>query len=278
MRLAHRLATLPLQWRLSLSLGTVVSLGIIAILLSSYRAHLAQTLASEAAELGVLKQAARLAVRSEVGMARAAAVAIATDKDVRRLFAEGQRDALAEKLADTWKPMKQDGANQGQFHLPPATSFLRLHKVAEYGDDLSAYRKTVLMANQEHRIVDGLETGKFGVGFRYVLPVQWDGVHVGTFEIGRSLDGTILDDLNTATGDTWSVHPIASAVEAGLLWDAVASSAGTSAFEAELALSVKAEDSLRTNRDFYLDRRLAGGHHYAVVAVPLTDYSGEVTG
>jgi methyl-accepting chemotaxis protein len=51
------------------------------------------------------------------------------------------------------------GVDQFQFHLPPATSYLRVHQPAKFGDDLSTFRKTVVVANQERKVVVGLEGG-----------------------------------------------------------------------------------------------------------------------
>ncbi|MBF0214804.1 MAG: hypothetical protein HQM00_14795, partial [Magnetococcales bacterium] len=77
--------------------------------------------------------------------------------------------------------------DQFQFHLSPATSFLRAHKPEQFGDDLSAFRKTVVVANQTRKPVVGLEVGRAGPGLRVVYPVSHKDEHIGTVELGGSL-------------------------------------------------------------------------------------------
>ncbi len=108
---------------------------------------------------------------------------------ITRLFAERKRDSLKQELLDIYqsKLKPQYKIAQFQFHLPPATSFLRLHKPNKFGDDLSAFRKTVLDVNNNKKKVVGIEVGRGGPGLRIVYPVFYKGEHVGSVEFGTSL-------------------------------------------------------------------------------------------
>ncbi len=101
-------------------------------------------------------------------------------------FIRQDRDALAVNLVDFYdKVLKQQyGMDQLQFHLPPATSFFRAHKPESFGDDLSAFRKTVIAANTEKTRIIGLEVGRAGPGLRVIFPI-FNGVeHFGSVEFG----------------------------------------------------------------------------------------------
>jgi methyl-accepting chemotaxis protein len=61
----------------------------------------------------------------------------------------------------------------------------------KYGDDLSAFRNTVLYVNEKKTGVSGLEVGRGGVGLRGVVPVFSRGVHTGSVEFGGNLSSAI---------------------------------------------------------------------------------------
>jgi hypothetical protein len=101
-------------------------------------------------------------------------------------FIRQDRQALAENLVDFYEKIlkKKYGIDQLQFHLPPATSFFRAHKPESFGDDLSAFRKTVVAANAEKTQIIGLEVGRAGPGLRVIFPIFKGIDHVGSVEFG----------------------------------------------------------------------------------------------
>lgn len=64
------------------------------------------------------------------------------------------------------------GIEQFQFHLPPATSLIRIHNLEKRGDDLSAFRQTVVTANQTGQSLSGLERGRAGLGARGIAVIS----------------------------------------------------------------------------------------------------------
>lgn len=95
---------------------------------------------------------------------------------------------------------EKHGVDQMQFHLPPATSFLRLHAPDKHSDDLTATRPLVVAVNQDHVAVRGASIGLTGPAIFGVAPVaDTDGNHVGTFEVGIAF-GPLLDNLKLAYG------------------------------------------------------------------------------
>ncbi|MBF0348229.1 MAG: HAMP domain-containing protein [Magnetococcales bacterium] len=111
------------------------------------------------------------------------------DKAMIATFAAQDRKTLAEMTVPFFKDrmVSQYKMDQFQFHLPPATSFLRVHEPAKSGDDLSTFRKTVVATNQTRKPVVGLEVGRAGPGLRVVYPVFQGERHLGSVELGGSL-------------------------------------------------------------------------------------------
>jgi methyl-accepting chemotaxis protein len=130
------------------------------------------------------------------------------DKKVIEYFRDGERKKLENLLLPIYenslKPVYK--IRQFQFHLPPATSFLRLHKPSKFGDDLSSFRATVTASNTSKKEAVGIEVGRGGPGLRAVIPVSdFNGNHIGTVEFGGSLvsilkDGAKLFEIDYAIG------------------------------------------------------------------------------
>jgi len=122
---------------------------------------------------------------------------IANDSETAKMLAEGNREGLVKKYLSFYKNIKDEhGIQQFQFHTPPATSFLRLHKPEKFGDDLSSFRQTVIEANKLKKPIVGLEVGRGGPGLRAVYPVFYEGQHYGTVEYG----GSIYKSLESLAG------------------------------------------------------------------------------
>ena len=211
---------------------------------------------------------------SELARTADAARAIAANREVARLFAARDREGLWRMLEGTWKELKASGYAQGQFHLPPATSFLRLHKPQKYGDDLSGFRKTVLACNAERKEIAGLEEGRAGFGFRYVVPVFYEGKHVGSFELGRSFGEPFAQRLKEDTGADWL---IVSTRSGSVNWDGKSGVLATT--DPNLSLDgVEIDDSAVSAGKLQVQEARLAGRPVAVVAVPFRDYSGAVAG
>lgn len=118
------------------------------------------------------------------------------NNEVIKLFAKRDREGLKNLLLPDYVNNIKDkyGVAQFQFHLPDATSFLRLHKPEKYGDNLSSFRKTVVEVAQTKIPVSGLEVGKAGLGLRSVYPLFYNSNYIGSVEFGGSFL-SILQDI-----------------------------------------------------------------------------------
>ena len=115
-----------------------------------------------------------------------------TDDAAVAAFADRDRTSLLERHTALYERMRETyGIAQYQWHVPPATSFYRFHAPQTFDDDLSAFRATVIATNQEQRPIRGLEVGRGGPGVRIVYPVFHNGSHVGSVELGGSINGLL---------------------------------------------------------------------------------------
>ncbi len=105
-----------------------------------------------------------------------------------------ERGRLYRLLYGSYDTMRQHNLLQLQFHLADGTSFLRFHQPERYGDQLFEARPGVRICNTEQRVVHGLENGKTGSGFRYIFPLNRNGRHLGSVEVGVTVK-SILDAL-----------------------------------------------------------------------------------
>ncbi len=128
--------------------------------------------------------------------AHSLAVLVASIPSVQEAFALDDRYTLEQMFAPGFKELKDNLAvRQFQFHTPPATSYLRVHKLGKYGDDLSKFRKTVVETNNSKKPVSGLEVGVAGLGIRGIVPVSHDQEHIGSLEFGMSFGQAFFDEF-----------------------------------------------------------------------------------
>ena len=156
-----------------------------------------------------LQAAVQEQINNELKQALNLAAAVASQPSIQYFFAQRDRQALLEELLPTFKYLEQNaGIEQMQFHIGPATSFLRLHAPDKHGDDLSSFRHTVVETNRQKQLISGLEDGVAGLGIRGVVPVFWDNKHVGSFEVGLSMRQSFVDTFkNNHNSDIGILRP-----------------------------------------------------------------------
>lgn len=156
---------------------------------------------SERESVSALQQAAQDAIRNQQERALALAAAVAHQPSVQQAFARRDRPALLTELAPVFDYLKEHaGIEQMQFHIPPAVSFLRLHNPDKHGDDLAAFRHTVVATNQSRAPVAGVEEGVAGLGVRGVMPIFLEGRHLGSLEMGLSLRQAFVEGYKAQHG------------------------------------------------------------------------------
>ncbi|MCP5312280.1 MAG: methyl-accepting chemotaxis protein [Chromatiaceae bacterium] len=195
------LRNIPIVPRL---LGSITVGGLIVGLVVSSIVYQHVTGGFEASEQRELR-AAFSSVTAEIDSlgreAQSLSAAIAGIPDVQQAMLTQDRQRLADMFVPGFKQLKADHqVRQFQFHLPPATSFLRVHKPEKFGDDLSGFRKTVVESNTRSSPIRGLEIGVAGLGVRGVVPIRSGDRHLGTVEMGMSFGQAFFDEYTAAHG------------------------------------------------------------------------------
>lgn len=98
------------------------------------------------------------------------------------------RRSMHTLLSPFYERMVSAGFDHLHIYLPNNHSFLRMHRVEQYGDDQTGFRWTVEVANREHRRTSGFEIARIVHGYRAVRPVFHAGQHVGAVDIGISIE------------------------------------------------------------------------------------------
>lgn len=169
------------------------------------------------------------------------------------------------------------GMAQMQFHLAPATSLFRIHKLEKRGDDLSGVRQTVVDANTTGTSLSGLERGRAGIGARGVAIVRHEGKPVGTVEVGLDVGVAFLEGLAARSGNHFEFYLMPDTdIETFDAANQVNTRLGAT-IESDPLLS--GEDLAELRQTPTLDRDITlDGAAFAMRALAIRDYSGDVAG
>ena len=202
--------------------------------------------------------------RTAVSMSRL----VSSLPEVQQAFAERDRGALEATFLAGYDSLAEAGVNQFQFHTPPATSFLRVHRPDRYGDDLSESRTTIVETNRQQRPIAGLDHGPFGIGIRGLMPMYYAGNHTGSVEFGMTFDDSMLSLFKQRYDADVTVY----------LSDG---SGGFSAFGSthdQGALLDPSRMQQAFSGDHPLQHASLGGQPVSVMGQPLFDFSGDPIG
>ena len=244
--------------------------------------------ASETVEWAKKKQLAGVSTMIEVFLREqaiqttASAELLASLPQVGEMMAKSDHDGLMRMLMPGYRKQETKyGFGSGNLVTPPATTVLRLHNPAKFGDDQSDHRPILVFANQTREVQSGLEVSSVA-GMRGVAPVYNGAVHVGALELATGL-GPTLAELKTVTGSELtvllkdSVVPANSEVrknEARKVRDYIAAEATDWTY---LAKALRETDVDRVNESGF-ESRLVGNLEVGVVKVALFDFSGKNVG
>ena len=195
------MGSLKIGHRLGIALMALTLATVAIIVVVNHNTQKNMIAVAEHRELRAYSRQLSASLDGEARRALSLADQVASLPDAQAAFAGKDRDRLAAMFGPGFADMKKNhGVRQFQFHLPPATSFLRVHKVEKFGDDLSGFRHTVVETNNNIKKVSGLEVGVAGLGMRGVTPVHHNGTHIGSVEFGLSFGQPFFDTFKTNTG------------------------------------------------------------------------------
>jgi GAF domain-containing protein/HAMP domain-containing protein len=217
--------------------------------------------------------------------ALALATEVANNPEVQAAFAASDRERLTALTLPAYQRLdEQFDIPQHQFHQAPAISYLRLNQPDFFGEDLSLFRPSVVLANAEQRPVSGPEIDRDGLGVRGVVPVTYQGEHIGTVEFGLNVNQTLLQEMKAQFGVDWQILLTREASKFAIFDENKGSEGPT----ADLMLQASTLD-----QPFFADPAIyqqvrdgnsvissvdQGESHYEIMSIPLRDFSGKVIG
>ena len=146
------------------------------------------------------------ALRDAENKALARAELLAALPVTRQAVAARDRQALLDNFAAMFEGQKErHSVDQVQFHVPPATSLLRLQDPTLFGDDLSRFRPMVVAVNRDHVSAKGLAIARSGPAIIGVAPINdMQGNHAGSVEFGLDF-APVLVAMKSAYGLEFSL-------------------------------------------------------------------------
>jgi methyl-accepting chemotaxis protein len=196
---------------------------------------------------------------------------IANTESIQAAFMEKDRKLLQELTLPVYQKVKKEiNLDKFQFHLPPATSFLRLHKPNKFGDDLTGIRPTIVAVNSTKKNITGLDKGRFGFGIRGLSPVFINETHIGSVEFGISLNDTFLDQLQ----QLYQINVAIMTQDQTDIFKVLAKNYSFSNPEENLGIYT---DIIKNGGFRHVQRNISGKDVFYFIG-PLKDFSGKIEG
>ena len=204
------------------------------------------------------------AIDYEGRTARAVGGVIAALPPVVDNIAKGDRPALLDLLRDPANGLKAQGIPRFGIIVPPATIFLRPLDPNTHGDDISARRPTVVLANQTGKPLGGVEMGPEALATYATTPVMRDGKSLAVIDIGVAFGKEFVGRIRKRFGIDLAVHSFD-----GTSFRTLASTFGDTGVATPEELKA-ALDGAELRRDASF-----GGHPAAVWLGRIRNYSGQ---
>ncbi|KLU65640.1 methyl-accepting chemotaxis protein McpB [Desulfosporosinus acididurans] len=208
--------SMSIKTRVTLLIGVVIVFVVVVLSAASLWNAEKMLNTSELQTEKLAEQGIQEEFSNRLDRAKSSVLSLTMNPDVAKALAERDRTALAQLVQPVFQEVKKEGFSQLQFHLAPAISFYRAHSPNKFGDDLSKIRPTVVAANTDHKLVEGLEEGVEGYGFRVVVPVKYQDQWVGSAEYGMDFGDDFLKTLQTKNPGEYFIYlldPSASLVK-----------------------------------------------------------------
>jgi len=279
---------IPMQNKLK-ALSVVALVTVLTAAISGWSSYATNTHVIESARQNELRGVAKLIQndlqeQSDKAAARAALVVHLTS--IQQAFRKGDRKELEERLAPAFEIQRAKyGVLDAQFHLAPATSFLRIYDPQEaHGEDLSGFREMVLATNRTNEAQKGVEIGRRGLSIRGVDIVRDEHGAIGSFEVGISFS-TVLADLKKNAGfeagafvDAVKMATIATQLPKPDSERLIGAYQNVESTNWKIVRAMVSGDILNDAKDVVTRIKSIDGVDYGLVAVPLLDYKGSRIG
>ena len=99
------------------------------------------------------------------------------------------REALRVQIAPSYESFQKQYGALLNIYLPDGTLFLRMYDNAYTEEQQRESRFSIQMATSEQQRLDGFEISDSMPAYRYIAPIVYQEHHIGTAEVGVSLEG-----------------------------------------------------------------------------------------
>jgi methyl-accepting chemotaxis protein len=136
-------------------------------------------------------------VENQKQLALTLASEVAGNPAIQEAFAKKDRQRLLELALPSYELLKNSNSNiiLYQYHLTDGTLFFNANDPAASGVPQVTLSPAVLLANADKKPVAGLESENGNLGIRGVVPIFYQGRHIGSVEFGIGFNETLLIDL-----------------------------------------------------------------------------------
>lgn len=267
-KLRQRVLDLPISLKIG-GFTAILSAMLAAFLITEGVATVETVLdGEEQRELARYSDTVDTAVQNVGDRAASLATLVAALPETAEAMRNKDKKRLLSMFQQAFSALEKDfGIRQFQFHIAPATSLLRLHQPEKSGDDLSAFRKTVVQANHSQHAVIGLEKGRAGYGVRGVVPIVDNGEHLGTVEFGTSFGQGFFNDFREKYGVNIGFFEIADGSPKVV----------TSTFAEQPIISAEMLSRVMAGK-LVEDNAILAGAPVGLLLRQLTDFSGKPVG
>ncbi|AFM40231.1 methyl-accepting chemotaxis protein [Desulfosporosinus acidiphilus SJ4] len=266
--------SMSIKTRVTLLVGILIVFVVIALSAAGLWNAEKMLQTSELQTEKLAQQGIRDEFSNRLDQAKSSVLSLSMNPDVAKALAERDRTTLAQLVQPVFNEVKKQGFSQLQFHLAPAISFYRAHSPKKFGDDLSKIRPTVVAANTDHKIIEGLEEGVEGYGFRVVVPVKYQDQWVGSVEYGMDFGEDFLKTLQTKNPGDYFIYlldPSASLVKSVKTNGGLLAGIGKDNYPV-------AQDRVKALANGQSQFVVSGDGQSNILLIPFKDYQGQVKG
>jgi PAS domain S-box-containing protein len=202
----HRLASVSLKWKLAVPFLMLSFIGTVLLVYVGLESQWDLIQTQEKRQMQLYYKEFLDEIEQKKNSALALAGTIAQTRSVQDAFFARDRLKLIGLLHPVFLTLRdQFGVTYFHFHTPPANSFLRLHRLYHFGDQMASYRKTILQVVRTKKPVAGLELGVTGYGLRGVYPIFINNELIGTVEIGYAFGEAFFQKFKARLGLEFSI-------------------------------------------------------------------------
>jgi GAF domain-containing protein/HAMP domain-containing protein len=213
-------------------------------------------------------------------LALALAAQQSSNPAVQKALASSNRNELL-ALTQSAYQTNLDGydVTEFQFHTPPAIAFLRVQNPDQFGEDESETRPSVAAANTRSKVTSGIEYNEEGLSVRGIVPIIYQGSHIGTTDIGINIDEALVDSLKGQYGGDWNmlVYDSSTDMELGEQRPVPNLSLKSSTTDPPIFASSDAYSSAIQGETAISEHKYKG-QQYIILSMPISGGSGETIG